>query len=103
MSEPKGKKMHEDFFIAEEEQVEAIKGCLCPVACPYKEEGPVVERKHIKKSAPVPNFHGFLHAYWCKKYRSVLGSHTLRPFSVILGDGNPQLVVMKSPFCPDTH
>lgn len=93
--------MSEEFFVAESEQVEAVKGRFCPVNCPHKEEGPVVGRQHLKKSAPTPNFHGFLHAYWCNKFRSVLGSHTLRPFNVVMGDGNPLLVVTKSPFCPD--
>ena len=90
----------DEYFVATEEQVESIKVRLCPVSCPYKEEEPIVARTHLKKTAPTQHFHGFLHGYWCNKFRSVLGSHTLRPFSGMLG-GNPMLVVIKSPFCPD--
>ncbi len=92
----------DDYFVAEEEQVEAIIPRLCPVSCPHKREEPYVSKDQLKKSAPTHHFHGFHHGYWCEKYRSVLGSHILRPFRMIIGDGNPMLVVMKSPFCPDT-
>jgi hypothetical protein len=90
----------DEYYVATEEQVESIKKRLCPVNCPYKEEAPLVAAAHLKKTAPTPNFHGFLHGYWCNKYRSVLGAHTLRPFNLVF-DGDPMIVVMKSPFCPD--
>ncbi|MDD4701352.1 MAG: hypothetical protein PHI96_03945 [Desulfovibrio sp.] len=91
-----------EYFQATEEQVESIKKRLCPVECPFKEEGPFVKVAHLKKSAPTPNFKGFLHGYWCNKYRSVLGAHVLRPSGFIFG-GSIMLVVMKSPFCPDAE
>jgi len=92
----------DEHFMATEEQVESIKVRLCPVDCPHKEESPLVPMNHVKKTAPIPNFHGYLNGYWCNKYRSVLGAHTLNPFGGIMG-GNPGLVVMKSPFCPDNE
>lgn len=92
----------DDYFVAEEEDVAAIISRLCPVSCPHKREEPYVGKDQLKKSAPTHHFHGFHHGYWCGKYRSVLGSHTLRPFNMIIGHGDPMLVVMKSPFCPDT-
>lgn len=91
----------DEYFLATEEQVEAIRARLCPVSCPYKEDAPIVAHAHLKKSAPTQHFHGLLRGYWCNKYRSVLGAHVLSPFSGIMG-GNSMLVVMKSPFCPDT-
>jgi len=90
----------DDYFVATEEQFEAIKVRLCPVSCPHKDAEPIVDPSQLKRSARTQHFHGFTKGYWCNKYRSVLGSHALRPFSAIMG-GDPLLVVMKSPFCPD--
>lgn len=91
----------DDYFVADEDQVEAIVPRLCPVACPHKREELYVRKSQLKKNSLAHHFHGFLHGYWCEKYRSVLGSHALRPFRMALGDGDLGIVVMKSPFCPD--
>ena len=90
-----------DYFVADEEQVEAIIPRLCPASCPHKREEFYVGRSQLKKNAPTHHFHGFPRGYWCEKYRSVLGSHVLQPFGMILGDEAPGVVVIKSPFCPD--
>ena len=92
----------DDFFVATEEQVESVKVRLCPVNCPHKEDTPIVDQAKLKRSARTQHFHGHLRGYWCNKYRSVLDAHALNPFGGIMG-GNPGLVVMKSPFCPDNE
>lgn len=90
----------ENCFIAKEEQIAAITPKLCPVNCPHKREERYVNLGHLKKSAPLHSPHGFISGYWCEKYRSVLGSHLLNPGWMIF-DGEPKVLVMKSPFCPD--